>query len=95
MAERYRVGMLLLHGGTPKDVESRERLAEALPEDADVSEPDEIGIFEVELAAEDREDSLMKVWNAVAASGTDDHIVFLEHPDLPEHWRPKSGSPRT
>jgi hypothetical protein len=95
MAERYRVGMLLLHGGTPKDVESRERLAEAVPEDADVSEPDEIGVFEVELAAEDREDSLMKVWNAVAASGTDDHIVFLEHPDLPEHWRPKSGSPRT
>jgi hypothetical protein len=29
----------------------------------------------------------------VAASGTDDHIVFLEHPDLPEHWRRYSGSP--
>jgi hypothetical protein len=34
------------------------------------------------------------VWNAVAASGTDDHVVFLEHPDLPEHWRHRSQPPR-
>jgi hypothetical protein len=92
MAERYRVGMLLTHGGTPKDLECRERLAEALPDDAEVSEADELGVFEIELDAEDREDSLTKVWNAVAASGTDDHILFLEHPDLPEHWQLKSGS---
>jgi hypothetical protein len=85
--------MWLMHGGTPKDLESRERLAEALPDDAAVSEPDELGVFEVELDAENPEDALTKVWNAVAASGTDDHIVFLEHPDLPEHWRPRSGSP--
>jgi hypothetical protein len=95
MAERYSVGMLLMHGGTPKDLECRERLAEALPDDAAVSEPDELGVFEIELDAEDREDSLTKVWNAVAASGTDDHILFLEHSDLPEHWQLKSGSPET
>jgi hypothetical protein len=94
MAERRRVGMLLLHGGTAKDLESRERLAEALPDDAVVGDPDELGVFEIELDAGDQEDALMKVWNAVAASGTDDHIVFLEHPELPEHWRPKSGSPQ-
>ena len=94
MADRFRVGMLLMHGGTPKDLECRERLAEALPENAEVSEPDEIGVFEVELDADDREDSLMQVWNAMAASGTDDHVVFLEHPDLPDHWRPKSGAPQ-
>ena len=80
MADRFRVGMLLMHGGTPKDLECRERLAAALPEDAEVEEPDAIGVFEIEIDAEDREDSLMKVWNAVAASGTDDHIVFAEHP---------------
>ena len=91
MADRYRVGMLLMHGGTPKDLECRERLAEALPDDAEVNEADELGVFEIELDAENREDSLTKVWNAVAASGTDDHILFLEHPELPEHWRPKSG----
>jgi hypothetical protein len=94
MAERRRVGMLLMHGGTPKDLESRERLGEALPDGAVVGDPDELGVFEVELDAEDQEDALMKMWNAVAASGTDDHILFLEHPELPEHWRPKSGSPQ-
>jgi hypothetical protein len=86
--------MLLMHGGTPKDLESRERLAELLPDDAVVTEPDDIGVFEIELDAEDREDALTKVWNTVAASGTDDHILFLEHPDLPEHWRPKSRAPQ-
>jgi hypothetical protein len=86
--------MLLMHGGTPKDLECRERLAEALAEDAVVSEPDDLGVFEIELDADDQEDALSKVWNAVAASGTDDHILFLEHPELPEHWRPKSGSPQ-
>jgi hypothetical protein len=84
--------MLLMHGGTAKDLECRERLAKALPT-AEVSEPDELGVFEIELEAQDRDDALMKVWNAVAASGTDDHIVFLEHPEIPEHWRHKSASP--
>jgi hypothetical protein len=95
MAERHRVGMLLMHGGTPRDLEARERLAAVLPDGAEVTEPDELGVFEIELDAEDREDSLMQVWNAVAASGTDDHILFLEHPDLPEHWRAKSGTPES
>jgi hypothetical protein len=94
MAERRRVGMLLMHGGTPKDLACRERLAQALPEDAVVGEPDDLGVFEIELDGEDQEDALTKVWNGVAASGTDDHILFLEHPELPEHWRPKSGSPQ-
>jgi hypothetical protein len=94
MADRLRVGMLLMHGGTPKDLESRERLADSLPADAVTGEPDDVGVFEIELDAEDQEDALRKVWNAVAASGTDDHILFLEHPQLPGHWRPKSGSPQ-
>jgi hypothetical protein len=84
--------MFLMHFGTPRDREALSELAAALP-DAEVGEPDEVGVFEVTVQAEDREDSLRKVWNAVAASGTDDHIVFLEHPDLPEHWRRRSGGP--
>ena len=79
MADRYRVGMLLMHGGTAKDLECRERLAEVLPDDAEVSEPDDLGVFEIELDADDQEDALRKVWDGVAASGTDDHILFLEH----------------
>jgi hypothetical protein len=84
--------MLLLHSGTPRDQEARAALAAALP-GADVGEPDDIGVFEVVVDGDDREDALRRVWDAVAASGTDDHIVFLEHPDLPEHWRPRSGRP--
>jgi hypothetical protein len=92
MGEPFSVGMLLMHQGTPRDYHAREELAAALP-GARVGEPDELGVFEIELDAEDREDSLTQVWNAVAASGTDDHILFLEHPDLPEHWRRVSASP--
>jgi hypothetical protein len=92
MAERHVVTMLMLHSGTPRDRQARAELAAALPE-AEVGEPDEVGVFEVELEAEDLEDALRRVWDAVAASGTDDHIVFLEHPYLPEHWRSFSGTP--
>jgi hypothetical protein len=84
--------MLLLHPGTPRDREARAALATALPE-AEVGEPDELGVFEVALNAEDQEDALTRVWDAVAASGTDDHIVFLEHPELPKHWQRFSGRP--
>jgi hypothetical protein len=92
MSQRYAIGMLMLHSGTPRDLEARAALAAALP-GAESSEPDEVGEFEVTLEAEDVEDALTRVWHAVAASGTDDHIVFLEHPELPEHWRHVSGRP--
>jgi hypothetical protein len=94
MAERYAVGMLMQHPGTPRDQQARAELAAALP-GAEVTQPDELGIFEVRLDAEDREDALRRVWDAVAASGTDDHILFMEHPELPEHWRRFSGRPAT
>jgi hypothetical protein len=84
----------MLHYGTPRDQEARAELAAVLT-DAEISEPDDIGVFEITLEAEDQEDALQRVWDAVAASGTDDHIVFLEHPELPEHWRPRSGTPAT
>jgi hypothetical protein len=82
--------MLMLHYGTPRDQEARRQLAAALP-GATLTEPDDVGAFEVRLQAEDQEDALTLIWDAVAASGTDDHIVFLAHPELPEHWRPMSG----
>jgi hypothetical protein len=88
-----KIGMLLLHPGTPADQQALAKLAEALPDD-EVGEPDELGVFEVSVAAEDQGGALRKVWDAVAASGTDDHIIFLEHPELPDHWRRFSGSPR-
>jgi hypothetical protein len=87
-----RIAMLMLHLGTPRDQEAREQLSAVLP-DAQISEPDETGAFEVVLDAEDRERALERVWDAVAASATDDHIAFLEHPDLPDHWRSRSRGP--
>jgi hypothetical protein len=84
--------MLTLHPGTPRDEEAREQLAAALP-GATVSEPDETGVFEIELDAGDQEQALERIWDAIAASGTDDHVIFLEHPELPEHWRERSGRP--
>jgi hypothetical protein len=88
---RFEIGMLLQHGDTPRDEEAREHLAEALPDEAQVGEPDEDGAFDVSVEADDLDSALTTVWDAVAASGTDDHLLFLEHPDLPEHWASKSG----
>ena len=93
MAQRHTVAMLLLHPGTPRDAQAREQLAAALPEDAEVGPADELGVFEIAVDADDLDQALQWVWNAVGASGTDDHVVFLEHPELPEHWRPRSGRP--
>jgi hypothetical protein len=90
--ERHKVAMFMLHFGSPRDQTAREELAAALPE-ATVGEPDDVGVFDVEVEADSIEDALQEVWDAVAASGTDDHLVFLEHPDLPEHWRERSGAP--
>ena len=84
--------MLLLHEDSPRDLDAREQLAAVLP-GAEVTEPSDVGVFDVILEADDQEQALQRVWDAVAASGTDDHIVFLEHPELPEHWRPRSGRP--
>jgi hypothetical protein len=92
MAERHSVEMLLLRPGIAGDREAVEALAAALP-GAEVGEPDDAGVFDILLEGDDREDALQKVWDAVAASGTDDYVVFLEHPELPEHWRPQSGRP--
>jgi hypothetical protein len=92
MTSRFEIPMLMLHERSPRDLEARRELAEALPE-AEVGEPDDVGEFTVAVEADDLEGALQKAWDAVAASGTDDHIVFLEHPDLPDHWRLRSGRP--
>ena len=85
------VEMYLLHGGTPRDQQARAELLEQLP-GAEATEADDVGVFEIELDADDKEAALTRIWDAVAASGTDDHIVFLEHADIPEHWRERSGA---
>ena len=93
MVSPIRVAMLMLHGATPRDREARDQLREVLP-DAELTEPDQIGVFEIAVEAEDLESALQRVWDAVAAAGVDDHILFLEHSELPEHWRAQSRRPQ-
>jgi hypothetical protein len=93
MRQRYEIHLLMLHGGTPVDQQAREKLAAVLPEGAEAGAADELGVFAVALEASHLDDALTTVWDAVAASGTDDHLVFLEHPELPENWRSRSAVP--
>jgi hypothetical protein len=71
---------------TPRAGQALEELARALP-GAEVGEPDDAGIFEITLEAQDVEEALEQVWDAVAATGADDDVVFAEHADIPDHWR--------
>src|SRR3954452_10614228 len=75
MSQPHVVALLLLHQHTPRDHQARNQLSSALP-DASVGHPDEQGVFEIALHAADQDDALTRVWNAIAASGTDDHIVL-------------------
>jgi hypothetical protein len=78
---------LLVDQPGPAGRAARERLVEQLA-GAHVDEPDsETGVFDVVLDSDTREEALNHVWNALAAAGSDDEIVFLEHPDIPDHWR--------
>jgi hypothetical protein len=90
MSARQVVGMHIPHRSERAD-RAREELARRLP-DGEVGEPDATGTFEVTVEAPDHEAALERVWNAVAAAGADEHIVFSEHPGLPEHWRPRDAS---
>jgi hypothetical protein len=81
----FRVGLREEIGG-PHGEEVRAALLNALG-DPPATAPDETGTFEVTVEADTIDDALLAVWNALAASGADDHILFIEHPNLPEHWR--------
>jgi hypothetical protein len=86
-----RVGMMLdAHGAL--GVESLEQLRATLG-GGTVSEPDGTGVFEVVVSAPSFEAALEQVWNAVAAGGLDDRLRFVEHPNLPQHWRHLAGHP--
>ena len=88
---RHSVGMVLLTRGERAE-RARRALADALP-GGEVGEVDEDGTFEVHVDADGQNEALEQVWNAVAASGADDHVAFAEHPGLPEHWRHRAQAP--
>jgi hypothetical protein len=77
---------------TRRAEEAIARLRTALP-DARVDDPDETGAFAVHLRAPSFEEALHRVWDAIAAAGADDHVAFMEHPDIPGHWRTRASTP--
>ena len=87
MAE-HAVALQCLDRGTLCNA-ARSRLSDALG--APVPDPDPEGFVEVKVEAEDFDGALRKAWDAMAAAGADDHLVFAEHPDVPEHWRHRDG----
>ena len=81
----FRIGFREEIGG-PHGEEVRRAFLEALGAPP-ATDPDETGTFEVGVEADTLDDALLAAWNALAASGAEDHILFIEHPSLPEHWR--------
>jgi hypothetical protein len=79
MAE-HKIGLIAQHGRTPRDEEAREQVTEVL-EDAEVGPiDDETGVFEIELEADSYDDAVLRVIDAMAAAGVDDHLMLAEHP---------------
>jgi hypothetical protein len=67
-------------------------LGQALGDGATVGAPDEGGVIEVRVQADDREQALERVYDAVAAAGVDDHLEIVEHSETPGHWRQTEDS---
>ena len=86
--------MLMLPRGETKNQRSHAGIAAWMGPNSNVSEPDERGVFQIDLEAADLEAAREHCWNAVGGSGTADHVALLEHPDLPEHWHARAKKPR-
>lgn len=86
--------MFMKPRGPERDRRSLTAFASALGENVTGTDPDEANVFEIELEAEDLEDALQRISIAIGVSGTNDHVLFLEDPDLPEAWHPHAGKPR-
>jgi hypothetical protein len=86
----HAIGMQLLDRGLHAR-EAMERLRDIL--DCHCDEPDGSGVFAVHVEADTFEDALNAAWDAMAAAGADDHVVFIEHADIPEHWKARTDAP--
>ena len=86
----HAIGMQLIDRGLHAR-EAMERLRDIL--DCHCDEPDGSGIFAVHVEADSFEEALNRAWDAMAAAGADDHVVFIEHPDIPEHWKARTDAP--
>jgi hypothetical protein len=90
---RFSVEMLMLPRGETKNKRSHGQIAAWMGENATVTEPDENGIFEIEMETADMEEAIQHAWNAVGGSGTGDHVMLLATDDLPESWQVHAARP--
>jgi hypothetical protein len=91
--DRHRVALHAPHPG-PLARDAAQRLAGVLGPDSTMGDFDEVGILEIELPAESREEALKRAFDAMALAGADDELTFAEHPDIPEHWRRRTEERR-
>jgi hypothetical protein len=91
---RFTVEMLMLPRGETKNKRSHGQIAAWMGENSNVTEPDETGVFQIELDSPDIGAAIQHAWNAVGGSGTGDHVMLLATDDLPEEWQDMAGKPR-
>jgi hypothetical protein len=81
----FKIGLRQEIGG-PHGEAARKAFIEQLG-NPPATDPDDAGTFEVTVEAATVDDALLTAFDALAASGSEDHIVFIEHPNVPGHWR--------
>jgi hypothetical protein len=91
MSETQSIG-LQMQDRTERARQAIDDVVAALP-GAEASAPDSDGSFEISVPSASYDDALRRVFDAVAAAGADDHLVFLEHPDIAHHWESRDETP--
>jgi hypothetical protein len=89
----FSIDMIMLPRGEVKNQRSFSSIVQWMGQAATVSEPDESGVFQIELDAGDEEEALTHAWNAVGGSGTGDHVFLLLTDELPDSWQVKARKP--
>jgi|GEM_PF-4213405 len=89
----FSIDMLMLPRGEVKNQRSFGSIVEWMGQMATVTDPDESGVFQIELEADDLESAITHAWNSVGGSGTGDHVFLLQTDDLPQSWHVKSRKP--
>jgi hypothetical protein len=85
--EVFPVGLIQVDAGSASHTDLAELRQVLADRGAEASRPDPVGVFVARVPAASRADALQLVFDAIAASGADDHVAFLEHPEIPRHWR--------
>jgi len=91
MSETQSIG-LQLQDRTERARQAIDDIVAALP-GAEATGPDPDGSVEIHVTADSYDDALKQVFDAVAAAGADDHVVFTEHPDIAHHWEHGDETP--